>query len=110
MLLVTFDEEEMISPSLTIAEKDITRVGLARRAKLLHMPALLLKRAGGEALLSAERARIEGQFGRFFHNDDELRGRTRVAAKGQQAMVSQQDCRDCWMKLKLANDIAYRFW
>ena len=45
------------------------------------MLALSFQRAGGESLFSAEHTRVERELGRFFHNNNQLRGGERISAE-----------------------------
>ena len=79
------------------------------RAKLAHVLAFLLKRVAGERLLTAYFARIQREFCRLLHRDDQEDGGEWIAAKGQQPVICQQDCRGVRVLLELFHDVCDRF-
>ena len=54
------------------------------------MRAFPFERAWREGLRAADGARVQGQLGGFFHDDDQLRRHERVAAKSQQSVIRQE--------------------
>src|SRR5215467_13223963 len=74
------------------------------------MFAFPLQRSGRKFFGAAEAARSQAELCRFFHNDDELSSRERIAAEGEQSMIGQEYGGYSGMELDLPHDIAYRFW
>ncbi len=69
------------------------------------MLALSFQRAGRESLFSAEHTRVERELGRFFHNNNQLRGGERISAESQQPVICQQHRGNRRMLFKLLHNM-----